>query len=99
MVDAVRELVERGMEVGLVRRAFRDVERIVKKQKEWFGMSELKLLKGLVRRLYEIKGMKMESRVVLWRLNVFVGRDVTELAKTVPDSEVGSMNEPELEED
>ncbi|ESQ47304.1 hypothetical protein EUTSA_v10027695mg [Eutrema salsugineum] len=85
MIDSVRELVERGMEVGLVRRAFRDVESIVKKQKEWFGKSQYKFVKGLLRRLCEIEGMKMESRMVLWRINVFVERGVAKLAKELPE--------------
>ncbi|KAG2307316.1 hypothetical protein Bca4012_083665 [Brassica carinata] len=81
MVDSVRDLVERKMEVGLVRRAFRDVESIVKKQKEWFGNNEYELIKALLQRLYLIKGMTMESKMVLWRINVSVNRRLTDLAE------------------
>ncbi|KAJ4902239.1 hypothetical protein Rs2_16190 [Raphanus sativus] len=88
MVDSVRELVERKMEVGLVGRAFRDVESIVKKQMEWFGENEYKLIKALLRRLYLIKGMTMESKMVLWRTNVFVDRGLTHLAEQQPDGEI-----------
>ncbi|CAB78695.1 hypothetical protein [Arabidopsis thaliana] len=38
MIDSIRELMEREMEVGLVKRGFRDVESIVKKQLEWYTM-------------------------------------------------------------
>ncbi|CAD5327413.1 unnamed protein product [Arabidopsis thaliana] len=38
--DSVRELVERGIEVGLVRRAFRDLENIVKNLNKWNGVNE-----------------------------------------------------------
>ncbi|CAH8385676.1 unnamed protein product [Eruca vesicaria subsp. sativa] len=74
MVDSVRELVERKMELGLVRRAFRDLEINVKKQKEWFGENEYELIKALLQRLYLIKGMTMESKMLLWRINVSVNR-------------------------
>jgi len=37
MIDSVRELVEIGIEVGLVRRAFRDLENIVKNLNKWNG--------------------------------------------------------------
>ncbi|CAA7055707.1 unnamed protein product [Microthlaspi erraticum] len=78
MVDSVRELVERGMEVGLVRRGFRDVESIVEQQWDWYKNSEFRFVKGLIRRLYEIKGMKMESKIVLWRINVVLEKSVGE---------------------
>ncbi|KAF8100500.1 hypothetical protein N665_0223s0026 [Sinapis alba] len=81
MVDSVRELVERKMEVGLVRRAFRDVESIVKKQKEWFVNNEYESIKALLQRFYLIKGMTMESKIVLWRTNVFLDRGLTNLAE------------------
>ncbi|ESQ47346.1 hypothetical protein EUTSA_v10027691mg [Eutrema salsugineum] len=87
MVDSVNELVERGMEVGIVRRAFRDVESIVKKQNEWFGMSEYRFVKGLLRRLCVIEGMKMESRMVLWRTNVYVERGMSKLEKELSEIE------------
>ncbi|CAL9224633.1 unnamed protein product [Arabidopsis halleri] len=64
MIDSVRKLVEREMEVGLVRRAFRDVETIVKKQLEWYGKLEYKFVKGLLWRLYAIKGMKWERSTI-----------------------------------
>uniref|UniRef100_M4EH52 DUF577 domain-containing protein n=1 Tax=Brassica campestris TaxID=3711 RepID=M4EH52_BRACM len=78
MVDSVRELVERKLEVGFVRRAFRDFEIIVKKQMEWFRMNEYKLTKSLLLRLYVIKGMTMDSKMVLWRINVFVERGMAD---------------------
>ncbi|KAL1225014.1 hypothetical protein V5N11_002793 [Cardamine amara subsp. amara] len=85
MIDSVRELVERKMEVGLVRRAFRDVENIVKKQMKWYEKSEYKFIKGLLWRLYAIKGMKWESKIVLWRINVIVERGVDAMAKELPE--------------
>ncbi|KAH0929089.1 hypothetical protein HID58_014816 [Brassica napus] len=95
MVDSVRELVERKMEVGLVRRAFRDLESIVKKQKDWFGDNEYKLTKSLLLRLYVIKGMTMDSKMVLWRINVFVERGMADLAEVEPDGAMGRvMAEP-----
>ncbi|XP_010440853.1 PREDICTED: uncharacterized protein LOC104724105 [Camelina sativa] len=84
MIDSVRELVEREMEVGLVRRAFRDVETIVEKQLVWYSTSEYKFLKALLWRLYTIEGMKWESKIVLWRINVVVERDVKEEKKELP---------------
>ncbi|CAD5333314.1 unnamed protein product [Arabidopsis thaliana] len=78
MIDSVRELVERGMEVGLVTRAFRDLESIVKKQWDWYMTCECRFLKGLLWRLYAIKGMKIESKYVLWRINVNIERSVDE---------------------
>ncbi|VVB15193.1 unnamed protein product [Arabis nemorensis] len=95
MVDSVRELVERGMEVGLVRRAFRDVENIVKKQLEWFGTSDFKFVKGMLWRLYEIKGMKMESKIVLWRISFILERGVAEQLKEYPKTELDWINQPE----
>ncbi|CAG7892073.1 unnamed protein product [Brassica rapa] len=88
MVNSVRELVEREMEVGFVRRAFRDVESIVKKQMEWFGKNEYKLIKPLLQRLYLIKGMTVESKMVLWRTNVFVDRGIADLDEQQPDGEI-----------
>ncbi|XP_013631769.1 PREDICTED: uncharacterized protein LOC106337241 isoform X2 [Brassica oleracea var. oleracea] len=78
MVNSVRELVERKLEVGFVRRAFRDFEIIVKKQMEWYRMNEYKLTKSLLHRLYVIKGMTMDSKMVLWRINVFVERGMAD---------------------
>ncbi|KFK40680.1 hypothetical protein AALP_AA2G027400 [Arabis alpina] len=49
MIGSVRELVEKGMEVGLVMRAFRDVESIVKKHLEWFTTNEYKFVKAMAR--------------------------------------------------
>jgi len=94
MIDSVRKLVEREMEVGLVRRAFRDVETIVKKQLEWYGKLEYKLVKGLLWRLYAIKGMKWESKFVLWRINVIVERGVHKIMlKELPkDDEFDWLN-------
>ncbi|CAH2079593.1 unnamed protein product, partial [Thlaspi arvense] len=84
IIDSVIKLVERGMEVGLVRRGFRDVESIVKKHDGWFANKEYEFVKGLVQRLYEIKGMTMESKMVLWRINLLVDRGVAEFAKQIP---------------
>ncbi|CAN8284416.1 unnamed protein product [Cochlearia groenlandica] len=78
MLDSVRELVGRGMEVGIVRRALRDIESIVMKQREWFSNSGYMFLEDFVEKLYEIEEMKMESRIVLWRINVLVERLVAE---------------------
>ncbi|XP_010435577.2 PREDICTED: uncharacterized protein LOC104719362 isoform X1 [Camelina sativa] len=96
MIDSVRELVERGgMEVGLVRRAFRDLESIVKKQLEWYETVEYKFVKGLLWKLYAIKGMKWESKIVLWRINVIVERQVNEEVKVFPKGEFDWLNLPE----
>ncbi|CAG7896356.1 unnamed protein product [Brassica rapa] len=77
MIDSVRELVERGgMEVGVVRRAFTDLEKVVNKQMKWYSKSDYGFVKGLLSRLYAIKAMKMESRMVLWRINAIVERGV-----------------------
>ena len=88
MIDSVKVLVERRMEVGLVRRAFRDLERIVEEQWDWYEAREYRLIKGLLRRLCEIRGMKMESKMVLWRINVFVERGLADLAEVEPDGEI-----------
>ncbi|VVA93734.1 unnamed protein product [Arabis nemorensis] len=93
MIDSVRELVERGMEVGLVRRAFRDVESIVMKDVEWFGSSEYKFVKGMLWRLYAIKGMKMESKLVLWRINIRLEGGLTELFKQLLESELNWLDQ------
>ncbi|KAH0873413.1 hypothetical protein HID58_070775 [Brassica napus] len=77
MIDSVRELVERGMEVGLVRRDFGDSGTTVKKQLTWYHTSKYKFVKGLLWRLYEIKGMKMESKMVLWRIIAIVESGVS----------------------
>lgn len=84
MVDSARELVGRGMEVGVVRRALRDVERIVKKQVEWYGGNDYSFLKALLWKLCEIKGLRMESRMVLWRINVFLERGTPDVEKELP---------------
>ncbi|KAL1197144.1 hypothetical protein V5N11_002023 [Cardamine amara subsp. amara] len=99
MIDSVRELVERKMEVGLVRRAFRDLEIIVKKQMEWYNKSEYKFLKCLLWRLYPIQDMKWESKIVLWRINVIVERGVEEEAKKRPSDEFDWQNQDEDEDD
>ncbi|CAA0405912.1 unnamed protein product [Arabidopsis thaliana] len=97
MIDSVRELVERGMEVGLVRRAFRDLEDIVKKQMEWYETIEYKFVKGLLWELHAIKGMKWESKIVLWRINVIVERGVNEKVKDLPKDKFDWLNLPEAE--
>ncbi|KAG5409485.1 hypothetical protein IGI04_005804 [Brassica rapa subsp. trilocularis] len=78
MIDSVKVIVERRMEVGLVRRAFRDLERIVEEQWDWYEAREYRLVKGLLRRLCEIRGMKMESKMVLWRISGTLERNVNE---------------------
>ncbi|CAE6201478.1 unnamed protein product [Arabidopsis arenosa] len=70
MIDSVRELVGRGMEVELVRRAFINMESIVEKQFDCYTTNDYRFVKGLIWRLYAIKGMSMETRSVLWRINV-----------------------------
>ncbi|XP_010436717.1 PREDICTED: uncharacterized protein LOC104720524 [Camelina sativa] len=96
MINSVKELVERGMEVGLVMRAFRDLERIVEKQGDWYMTCEYRFLKGLLQRLYTIKGMKMESKIVLWRINVNkIERSVDDNLKVFPKSEFDWLNQPE----
>ncbi|CAE6201487.1 unnamed protein product [Arabidopsis arenosa] len=92
MIDSVKEIVERGMEVGLVRRAFRDVEIIVKEQLEWYSTSEYKFVKGLLWKLYAIKGMKWQSKIVLWRINVIIDRDVEEEEKERPQNDLHWLN-------
>ncbi|KAG7543609.1 Armadillo-type fold, partial [Arabidopsis thaliana x Arabidopsis arenosa] len=94
MIDSVKEIVERGMEVGLVRRAFRDVEIIVKEQLEWYSTSEYKFVKGLLWKLYAIKGMKWQSKIVLWRINVIIDRDVEEEEKERPQNDLHWLNLP-----
>ncbi|KAL0698877.1 hypothetical protein Bca4012_054999 [Brassica carinata] len=81
MVDSARELVGRGMEVGLVRRAFRDLESIVRKQVDWYGGNEYGFVKALLWKLFEIKGLRMESKMVLWRINVFLERGTPNVDK------------------
>ncbi|CAN8232801.1 unnamed protein product [Cochlearia groenlandica] len=88
MVDSVKELVGRGKEVGSVRRGFRDVESIVKKQLKWYGPEEYKFIKSMLWRLYAIEGMRIESRIVLWRINAFLERDVAEEDKEMPEIEI-----------
>ena len=92
MIDSIRELVEREMEVGIVRRAFRDVETIVKKQLEWYSTSQYRFVKGLLWRLYAIKGMKWGSKMVLWRINFIVERGVKEEEKQLPETEFDWLN-------
>ncbi|KAG7611053.1 hypothetical protein ISN44_As05g031730 [Arabidopsis suecica] len=92
MIDSIRELVEREMEVGIVRRAFRDVETIVKKQLEWYSTSQYRFVKGLLWRLYVLKGMKWESKIVLWRISVIVERGVKEMEKELPENEFDWLN-------
>ncbi|KAF8097284.1 hypothetical protein N665_0292s0062 [Sinapis alba] len=86
MVDSVRELVKRGMEVGLVRRAFRDMESIVKKQLDWYDANEYIFVKDLLWKLYEIKGLRRESKMVLWRINVLLEKGTPNVDKELPKS-------------
>ncbi|CAH2079628.1 unnamed protein product [Thlaspi arvense] len=94
MVDSVRELVERGMEVGLVMRAFRDVEGTVEKQWDWYKTCEYRFVKGLLWKLYGINGMKMESKMVLWRINGNLDRSVKEVFKRLSETELDWLNQP-----
>ncbi|KAJ4902247.1 hypothetical protein Rs2_16198 [Raphanus sativus] len=48
------------------------------KQMEWFRNDEYELIKALLQRLYLIKGMSTESKMVLWRINVFVDRGMAD---------------------
>lgn len=66
------------MEFGLVRRAFRDLENIAEQQWDWYKACEFRFVKGLMRKLYEIKGMKMENKIGLWRINVVLERSAGE---------------------
>ncbi|CAA7055760.1 unnamed protein product [Microthlaspi erraticum] len=95
MVGSVRELVGRRMEVGFVRRGFRDVESVVKKELKWYSASEYRFVKGLLRRLYEIKGMEMESKIVLWRINKIVERGVKDVVKEYPKGWLDWLKKPE----
>ncbi|XP_010445557.1 PREDICTED: uncharacterized protein LOC104728242 [Camelina sativa] len=87
MINSVRKLVERGMEVGILKRTFTDVETIVKKQLEWYRELEYNFLKGLLWRLYAIKGMKWESKIVLWKINVIVEKGVDNMHKELPEED------------
>ncbi|CAN8291457.1 unnamed protein product [Cochlearia groenlandica] len=87
MIESVRVLVERGMEIGLVRRAFRDLETVVKKQVEWYERSEYSFVKALLEKLCAINGMKMESRMVLWRINAMLEKDTHNVPKGVTKEE------------
>ncbi|CAN8232757.1 unnamed protein product [Cochlearia groenlandica] len=92
MIFSVEEIVGRGKEVGLVMRAFRDVESLVKKQWEGYGTCEYKFVKGMLWRLYGIKGMRWESKIVLWRINVILETSVDEETKELPKSEFDWIN-------
>ncbi|ESQ50062.1 hypothetical protein EUTSA_v10001931mg [Eutrema salsugineum] len=95
MIDSVKELVERKMEVGLVRRAFRDLESIVEKQWDWYQTCEYRFVKGLLWKLYAIEGMKMESKMVLWRINGILERNVNEEFKVLPETKLDWLNQSE----
>lgn len=92
MIESVKVLVERRMEVGLVRRAFRDLERIVEEQWDWYEAREYRLVKGLRRSLCEIRGMKMESKMVLWRISGTLERNVNEELRVL--SGLDWLNQP-----
>ncbi|KFK44756.1 hypothetical protein AALP_AA1G298700 [Arabis alpina] len=72
MIDSVKKLVVRRMEVGLVRRAFRDLERIVDEQMKWYSINEFALVTHLLHRLLAIQGMRTDSKTVLERINEMV---------------------------
>ncbi|CAA7036346.1 unnamed protein product [Microthlaspi erraticum] len=81
MIGSVGELVERGMEVGLVRRALRDLESVVKKQVEWYDANEYRFCKTLLRRLYTIRGLGRETMFVVWRTNKIFERGTPNVDK------------------
>ncbi|XP_010445556.1 PREDICTED: uncharacterized protein LOC104728240 [Camelina sativa] len=93
MIDSVREVLERGMEVELVRRAFIDMEKIVERQFDCYTSNDYRFVKGLVWRLYAIKGMSEESKFVLWRINVILEK--VQGVKVLPKSELDWLNKPE----
>ncbi|CAA7055757.1 unnamed protein product [Microthlaspi erraticum] len=95
MVGSVRELVERRMEVEFVMRAFKDVESIVKKQMSWYSTGEYRVVKGLLWRLGEIEGMEMESKDVLFRMEMSLERGVFDALKGIPKSELDWLSKPE----
>ncbi|VVB03997.1 unnamed protein product [Arabis nemorensis] len=68
MIESVRKLVVRRMEVGLVRRAFRDLDRIVDEQLNWYSINEFTLVTRLLQRLLAIEGMRTGSKTVLDRI-------------------------------
>ncbi|CAA7055772.1 unnamed protein product [Microthlaspi erraticum] len=76
MIEVVGNLVERRMEIGIVMRAFRDLETIVEEQLKWYTTNEFALVKRLLRKLLEIEGMRIESKVVLKRINEIVERNM-----------------------
>ncbi|EFH44772.1 binding protein [Arabidopsis lyrata subsp. lyrata] len=93
MIDSVREIVERGMELELVRRAFINMESIVEKQYDCYTTNDYRFVKGLVWRLYAIKGMSKETKSVLWRINVTLEK--VQEVKELPKSELDWLNQPE----
>ncbi|KAL1225009.1 hypothetical protein V5N11_002788 [Cardamine amara subsp. amara] len=94
MIDSVRELVERRMEVELVRRAFLDVESIVEKQVDVYTTNDYRFVYGLLWRLDAIKGMSMDSKIGLSRIRAILER-VPEELKLAPKSELDWLNQPE----
>ncbi|XP_019057055.1 PREDICTED: uncharacterized protein LOC104805981 [Tarenaya hassleriana] len=68
MLTSVTELVKRGMELGFVIRAFREMEMIMSKQSDWYCIDEYKFVSGLIRRMKGIEGMKHRTKAVLWRI-------------------------------
>ncbi|XP_010528580.1 PREDICTED: uncharacterized protein LOC104805644 [Tarenaya hassleriana] len=68
MLSSVTELVKRGMELGFVIRAFREMEMIMSKQSDWYCIDEYKFVSGLIRRMEGVEGMKHKTKAVLWRI-------------------------------
>ncbi|KAG7604082.1 putative non-reducing end alpha-L-arabinofuranosidase [Arabidopsis thaliana] len=93
MIDSVRELVGRGMEVELVRRAFINMESIVEKQYDCYTTSDYRFVKGLVWKLYAIKDISVETQCVLWRINVILEK--VQEVKELPKSDLDWLNQPE----
>jgi len=56
---------------------------------EWYGKLEYKF--------HTIKGMKWESKIVLWRINVIVERGVNEQVKELPKGKFDWLNLPEAD--
>ncbi|XP_024004897.1 uncharacterized protein LOC112082042 [Eutrema salsugineum] len=74
MIESVTHLVGRKMEIGIVRRAFKDMETIVKEQLEWYSLDEFTFVMRLLQRLLTIQGMRKDSKLLLMGINFMVER-------------------------
>ncbi|CAH2059559.1 unnamed protein product [Thlaspi arvense] len=72
MVESVSHLVERRMEIGLVMRAFKDVEIVIKEELKWYTTNEFTFVKRLLEKLLAIEGMTLRSRQLLEGINEMV---------------------------